>query len=107
MRPRQERRGEPGTRCADDPPVAGASMRPRQERRGEPGYPHQFDFQPSSFNAATAGTPWRTWVWANLTAALRALQCGHGRNAVENSLGRHPYPVAYQGFNAATAGTPW
>ncbi len=64
--------------------------------------------RPESFNAATAVTPWRTVVSVNSAIAAGVLQCGHGSDAVENSLAMRPvffHPEL--GFNAATAVTPW
>src|SRR5437879_2419800 len=36
------------------------------------------------FNAATANSPWRTFIVASGPLELYALQCGHGEFAVEN-----------------------
>src|SRR6266511_2826246 len=89
----------------------GASMRPRRIRRGEPEHgagaaraaassfnaatanspwrtskpPMPANKLPKGFNAATANSPWRT-LWAGVcsTGAAGRLQCGHGEFAVEN-----------------------
>ncbi len=52
-------------------------------------------------------TPWRT---SDITERLwqrRALQCGHGSDAVENAATTIRAAIAKACFNAATAVTPW
>src|SRR5205823_1197790 len=80
----------------------------RRIRRGERRPPRRRARPRRSFNAATANSPWRTT--AELAAARRlykALQCGHGEFAVENTSAATTSPRSPSRFNAATANSPW
>src|SRR4051794_39722378 len=106
-------------------------MRPRRERRGEPGTSPIYATTSTCFNAATARAPWRTDENRHVFEDALPLQCGHGASAVENATTRRHHAGCAlasmrprrerrgergfsggldglaQSFNAATARAPW